>query len=99
MQIVRQHWSIENKLHWVLDNHFSQDRIQCKNVNYLSNRVALNKIGLNLIRAARNAEIQRGNKAFSIKTYMQLCNTAAGTLDVLALISDIDTALASDVKD
>lgn len=99
MQIVRQHWSIENKLHWVLDNHFSQDRIQCKNVNYLANRVTLNKIGLNLLRAARNAEMKRGNKPFSIKTYMQLCNTAAGTVDILALISNIDATLASDVKD
>ena len=47
---VRRHWGIENDLHYVLDVNFYQDRTQCKNANYLQNRVLLNKWALGMIR-------------------------------------------------
>lgn len=99
MAIIRRHWSVENRLHWHLDNHFSQDRIQCKNANYLENRVTLNKIGLNCIQAARKAELERRGKAMSVKSYMQLCNTAAGTIDVLARIPNFGADTLQNVKE
>ena len=46
---LRQHWSIENNLHWTLDVAFRQDRIQCKNGTYLYARAWLNKAALNLL--------------------------------------------------
>ena len=46
---LRQHWSIENNLHWTLDVAFRQDRIQCKNGRYLYTRTWLNKAALNLL--------------------------------------------------
>lgn len=46
---VRRHWGVENDLHYTLDVDFNQDRIQCKNLNYLINRVALNKLALAII--------------------------------------------------
>ena len=46
---LRQHWSIENNLHWTLDVAFRQDRIQCKNGQYLYARAWLNKAALNLL--------------------------------------------------
>lgn len=98
MRIVRRHWSIENDLHWVLDTAFDQGRIQCKNENYLQNRLTLNKMGLNILRAAQTAEQARGAKKISVKSYMQLCNTAGGALDVISLIPDVDSAMSEDVK-
>ena len=46
---LRQHWSIENNLHWTLDVQFRQDRIQCKNGTVLYARAWLNKAALNLL--------------------------------------------------
>ena len=47
---IREHWHIENKLHWCLDMDFGQDHMQIKNRNYLRNCEALSRIALNAIR-------------------------------------------------
>ena len=54
-------------MHWALDVSFDQDRMQCTNANYLSNRVTLNKIALNVLRAAQNATDVNGRRN-SVKT-------------------------------
>lgn len=46
---VRRHWAVENDLHYVLDVDFNQDRTQCKNANYLHNRVLMNKLSVAII--------------------------------------------------
>ena len=46
---IRQHWSIENNTHWVLDVVFNQDRLQTINPEYLQGRTSLTKIGLNTL--------------------------------------------------
>lgn len=48
MRAVRQHWRIE-QLHWNLDVILNQDRLQCRNGEYLAGRIALNKIGMNFL--------------------------------------------------
>lgn len=45
-KVVRNHWGIENNLHWMLDMHWQQDRMQATNPNYISNRSALCKMAL-----------------------------------------------------
>ena len=45
-KVVRSHWGIENNLHWMLDMHWQQDRMQAINPNYISNRSALCKMAL-----------------------------------------------------
>jgi len=45
-EVIRQHWGIENQLHWCLDVRFNQDRMQANNPNYIANRSALNKLAL-----------------------------------------------------
>lgn len=45
-RVIRNHWGIENNLHWMLDMYWQQDRIQASNPNYISNRCALNKMAL-----------------------------------------------------
>ena len=47
---IREHWHIENKLHWCLDMDFGQDHMQIKNRNYLRNCEMLSRIALNAIR-------------------------------------------------
>lgn len=46
--IVRGHWAIENQLHWNLDVCLNQDRISCRNADFLKGITSLNKISLNL---------------------------------------------------
>ena len=45
-EVIRAHWSIENRLHWMLDMRFSQDRVQANEPRYIANRSALNKLAL-----------------------------------------------------
>ena len=47
--IVRSHWGVENRLHWLLDMFWHQDRMQANNGTYIQNRSALNKMGLGLL--------------------------------------------------
>jgi predicted transposase YbfD/YdcC len=49
-EAVRQHWGIENKLHWVLDVAFGEDRSRKRAGNAAQNFSLLNRIALNLIR-------------------------------------------------
>ena len=86
--VVRRHWHVENSCHWHLDCQFDQDRIQCTNENYLTNRVALNKIGLNALKTAQRVFATR-NQKYSIKTLQTLCSSPAGALETLAMGMDI----------
>ena len=47
---VREHWKIENSLHYVLDMDFGQDHMQMKNRNLIKNIELLNRISLNILR-------------------------------------------------
>lgn len=86
--VIRRHWHVENSCHWHLDCQFDQDRIQCTNENYLTNRVALNKIGLNALKTAQRTFAARQQK-YSIKTLQKLCSSPAGALETLAMVLDI----------
>ena len=55
-------------------------------------------LGLNILRSARNAKLAHGARKFSVKPYMQLCNTAGGALDVISLIPDVDSTMIEDGK-
>ena len=47
--IIRGHWAVENRLHWILDVNFNQDRMQATDENYITNRAALNKLALAML--------------------------------------------------
>ena len=85
---IRQHWTIENKLHWQLDVSFNQNRIQATNENYLTNRVTLNKIALNTLKTAQKVFCTQ-NQSFSVKTLQRLCSTPSGALETLAMVMDL----------
>ena len=84
---VRRHWGIENDLHYVLDVDFYQDRTQCKNANYLQNRVLLNKLALAAIRRCqRHEEEKTGKNAASVKRYMSKFTSLPESLAVISLL-------------
>jgi predicted transposase YbfD/YdcC len=64
LKIVRQHWHIENRLHWVLDVALGEDRARNRKDNGPENLAILRKIALNLLqthpeKASINRKIKR----------------------------------------
>jgi predicted transposase YbfD/YdcC len=51
LQTVRGHWAIENRLHWVLDVVFDEDRGRTRKDNGPENFAVLRRFAVNLIRA------------------------------------------------
>src|SRR5918911_2653392 len=48
--MIRQHWDIENKLHWSLDVTFNEDRSRIRTDHAPENMVSLRHVALNLLR-------------------------------------------------
>lgn len=46
---IRQHWGVENKLHWVLDVCFNDDQSRIRKRNAPRNIAIIKKTGLNLL--------------------------------------------------
>lgn len=64
LDTIRNHWAIENNLHWVLDVTFNQDRMHCRNADYLARRTALPKLAYKIIsKAQANEEMETGKKS------------------------------------
>jgi predicted transposase YbfD/YdcC len=82
-EIIRRHWSIENNVHWTLDNCFNQDKIQAKNENYLSARVTLNKIAFNLLTKKKEELMKSGTQRFSMDSLKKLCQSPADALETV----------------
>lgn len=59
-QIIRGHWSVENKLHWVLDVSFAEDHARQRKDHSAENFSRLRRIALNLLR--RETTKKRGIK-------------------------------------
>lgn len=51
LQTVRSHWGIENRLHWVLDVVFNEDRARARKDNGPENLAVLRRFAINIIRA------------------------------------------------
>ncbi len=47
---VRQHWGIENGLHWVLDVAFNEDRMRQRDRNGIENLALFNRLAVSLLR-------------------------------------------------
>jgi predicted transposase YbfD/YdcC len=54
--VVRQHWGIENKLHWVLDVGFNEDLDRKRAGHAAQNFSLLNRIALNLIKQEKSSK-------------------------------------------
>ena len=62
---VRNHWSIENQLHWVLDVGFKEDASQCCRGYSAENLAVIRHIGLNLLSKDKKTKV--GVKAKRLK--------------------------------
>jgi len=60
--LIRQHWDIENKLHWSLDVTFNEDRCRIRKDHAAENMVALRHITLNLLRQESSRRIRLRQK-------------------------------------
>jgi predicted transposase YbfD/YdcC len=67
---VREHWGIENKLHWILDVAFGEDASNKRAGNAAENFSFINKIALNLL---QSYDDRRGAKKISMKTKRKKC--------------------------
>lgn len=73
--VIRDHWAVENNLHWMLDDCFRQDRMQAKNPAYITNRCALNKLCLALLENYRFHLWNRGlaDEKLSVRLLQTRC--------------------------
>lgn len=55
--IIRQHWAIENRLHWVLDMAFDEDRCRVRMDEGARNLATLRKIALNLLKRDTKSKV------------------------------------------
>jgi predicted transposase YbfD/YdcC len=56
LHVVRKHWSIENKLHWVLDVALNEDRSRVRKDQAPENLAVLRHIALNLLKQEKTAK-------------------------------------------
>lgn len=50
---VRGHWSIENKLHWIMDVRFGEDQSRARNGCAAENLATLRRLALNLLKSEK----------------------------------------------
>ena len=49
-KLIREHWSIENKCHWILDMTWNEDQSRIRKQNAAQNVALLRKLALNLLK-------------------------------------------------
>lgn len=80
-EAIRQHWGIENGLHWTLDVAFAEDKSQ-KRAGYaaqnfsLINKVALNLLGNEKSKKRRSMKVKRHRAGWDNDYVFQLLSTA-----------------------
>jgi predicted transposase YbfD/YdcC len=85
LRIWRSHWGIENRVHWVRDTLWQEDRCRVKNPTGGHNLAALRNAAINLLRladtpnltAATRENAYRVDRLFARLGIMKLCNTSA----------------------
>lgn len=61
-QSIREHWQVENSLHWRLDVSFNEDQWRSKLGNAAANIAVFNKMALNLLKKETTAKVGIKNK-------------------------------------
>jgi predicted transposase YbfD/YdcC len=64
--VIREHWRIENSLHWVLDVAFAEDGCQVRDENAAANLNVMRHIALNLLKQDTSVKV-------GIKTKRKMC--------------------------
>lgn len=66
LDISRNHWAIENKLHWSLDVIFNEDKSRKRNNNVTENFSIILKVVLKLMRTKQKEMVEQGKKRISL---------------------------------
>ena len=66
-KIIREHWSIENRLHWVLDTVLEEDKSKIRTGNAPQNMTIIRKIVMNIYRYYQIDSIKFAQRMFSNK--------------------------------
>ena len=69
-QAVRNHWGIENRLHWVLDMSFREDESRVRRENATENFCVFRHVALNLLRQDKSCK--RGIKGKRLKAALDI---------------------------
>ncbi|SFB52302.1 ISAs1 family transposase, partial [Azotobacter beijerinckii] len=67
---IRQHWGIENRVHWCLDVVFADDQMRARTAHAAHNLATLKRLTLNLLR--QDPSQRKG----SLKTRRLIANTS-----------------------
>lgn len=70
---IRNHWGIENRLHWILDVHMKEDddrKAERKSARSFAN---LKRIALNIVRASPDEQIRKTKRKKSLKAKLKRC--------------------------
>lgn len=73
-QLIRQHWSIENGCHWVLDTLYREDHSQVRAKNAAKNFAILRRIALNLLKidsSVKKSLPMKQMRAMASETYRE----------------------------
>ncbi len=57
LDITRQHWQIENNLHWMLDVHFDEDQSRARKDHAPANTAILNRIARNILQIVETGKV------------------------------------------
>ncbi len=84
--LIRGHWHVENKLHWVLDVTFGEDRARAAKKNGAENLALVRKLALNLLHNAptlpkRTSIVAKKNKANMSTDYLRAILSSGITQD------------------
>ena len=84
LQLIRNHWSVENALHWTLDVAFQEDRSRIHSVNGAQNFALIRRVALNALK--REKTLKHG-----IRAKQKVCGwDHAYLLSVLQLMTPTD---------
>ena len=78
LEAIRQHWGIENSLHWVLDVCFGDDQSRIRKENAPGNIAIIRKCALNILQ-----KIKQERPRVSIKRLRKLVGWDNGFLDIV----------------
>ena len=70
---IRSHWSIENKLHWILDVNFKEDNDQKAERKSARSFAILRRIALNIVRQDQEKEVTLKRKKRSLRGRLKNC--------------------------
>ena len=86
LYIIRRHWCIENKLHWVLDVTYGQDHVQSKDDDFLRGVTTVNKLMYNFASAGQGALSKERGEKVSMRSMKPYFGSITAFLKLLAKI-------------